>query len=156
MQVNRAESIGYEMPKQNQNTKSGMAPETDWYTTMTGIMEKYMETEVEKKNEDLRELLYELGQYKPSVVMKGMEAMDESEDYSQMIKEKMDELFTKIKNGDTEPKYQIGAEEFTEEEWKEMLDRFDSVEDMIKELLKEKQKIEMEAAFADKQTEESA
>ena len=98
MQVNKTESIGYEMPKQNQNTKSGMTAEKDWYTTMTSIMEKYLETEAEKKNSDLRELLYELGQYKPSVVMKGMEAMNETEDYSKLMKEKMNELFTKIKN----------------------------------------------------------
>lgn len=31
----------------------------------------------------------------------------------------------KIKNGDTEPTYQIGGQSFTEEEWKKLVEKID-------------------------------
>ena len=170
MQVNKAETIGYEMPKQNQGRNNATSTGKDWYLTMTKIMENYMETEIQKKYNDCREIFYELGQYKPRVVMEGMDSMKETNsevsentgfakekedmDYSKLMKEKMDELFAKIKNGETEPKYRIGAEEFTEDEWEKLLDNFDSIEDMIQELLKEKQKKELEAALQEEKVKE--
>ncbi len=174
MQVNNHVSGGFNLPQQNQKkniTISGGV--SDWYNTMGKMMESYMEAEIQKKNEDCREIFNELSQYKPRVAMEGMEALDDTnppkmeetilpdtditeestgessatKDYGQLIREKMEELFTKIKNGETAPSYQIGARSFTEEEWEKLLDDFDSVEDMIKQLMEEKQKKEMEAAL---------
>ena len=55
------------------------------------------------------------------------------------LKEKMDEMIEKIRNGDVEPTYQIGAQSFTEKEWDEFLGKFDSIEDMIRKLMRERQ-----------------
>ena len=51
----------------------------------------------------------------------------------------MEQIFIKIQNGDTEPTYQIGSQSFTEKEWEEFLEKFDSIEEAIQELIKEEQ-----------------
>ncbi len=60
-------------------------------------------------------------------------------DYQKLLKEKINELFTKIKKGDTEATFQIGAQSFTEKEWDEFLEKFDSLEEAIRELMREEQ-----------------
>ena len=64
---------------------------------------------------------------------------DESMDYAKILEEKIHEIFVKIQNGDTEPTYQIGAQSFTEKEWEEFLDKFDTTQEAIQELVKEEQ-----------------
>ena len=64
---------------------------------------------------------------------------EETTDYYEFIRVKIEELFVKIQNGDTESRYQIGSQSFTEKEWEEFLDRFDSLEEAIQELMKEEQ-----------------
>ena len=64
---------------------------------------------------------------------------EEMVDYAKILEEKIKEIFVKIQNGDTEPTYQIGSQSFTEKEWEEFLDKFDSVEEAIQELMKEEQ-----------------
>lgn len=70
----------------------------------------------------------------------------EKEDLSLMeqIKEKMQEIYDKLKNGDTETKFQIGNQEFSIREWDNFLEKFDSVQDAIRAALEEK--IEKEKA----------
>ena len=64
----------------------------------------------------------------------------EKEDLSLMeqIKEKMQEIYDKLQNGDTETKFQIGNQEFTIKEWDKFLEKFDSVQDAIRAALEEK------------------
>jgi flavodoxin len=57
--------------------------------------------------------------------------------YRQFIQENIDKLFVKIENGDTEPTFQIGNRSFTSNEWDEFLEKFDSAEDAIQELVEE-------------------
>lgn len=63
-------------------------------------------------------------------------------DFMQMIKEKKQEIFDKVKNGDTEQSFQIGAQSFTIKEWNKFLERFDDTEDAVKELMKQEQEEE--------------
>ncbi len=63
----------------------------------------------------------------------------ETVDYTKILEEKINEIFVKIQNGDTEASYQIGAQSFTEKEWEEFLGKFDSIEEAIQELMKEEQ-----------------
>jgi hypothetical protein len=65
------------------------------------------------------------------------ELSDEDESYLEMLQEYIDQIFTKIQNGDTETKFQIGSESLTEKEWDQMLEKFDSQEDAIKEAVEE-------------------
>ena len=64
---------------------------------------------------------------------------EETADYAKILEEKINEIFIKIQNGDTEPTYQIGSQSFTEKEWEEFLGKFDSIEEAIQELVKEEQ-----------------
>ena len=66
-------------------------------------------------------------------------SLEEITDYYEFIRQKIEEIFVKIQNGDTEASYQIGSQSFTEKEWEEFLDKFDSVEEAIQELMKEEQ-----------------
>ena len=64
---------------------------------------------------------------------------DLREEYARLLKEKSEEIFTKIKNGETENSYQFGSQSFTEKEWDEFLSKFDSLEDAIRKLMEEEQ-----------------
>ncbi len=56
----------------------------------------------------------------------------------EQIKEKMQEIYDKLQNGDTEAKFQIGNQEFSIKEWDSFLEKFDSVQDAIRAALEEK------------------
>ena len=64
----------------------------------------------------------------------------EKEDLSLMeqIKEKMQEIYDKLQNGDTETKIRIGNQEFSISEWDNFLEKFDSVQDAIRAALEER------------------
>lgn len=54
------------------------------------------------------------------------------ETFSLLVQEKREELYEKIKNGETEPRYPIGAGSYTEKEWERLLKSFDKVQEMIR------------------------
>lgn len=58
-----------------------------------------------------------------------------SESLMRKLRERMDEIFTMIENGETEPSYQIGGQSFTIKEWDRLMEEFDSIEDAIKAAL---------------------
>lgn len=63
----------------------------------------------------------------------------ETIDLMQFIRERMEEIFVMVKNGDTEQSFQIGNSSFTIKEWERFLEKFDDIEDAIRELMKEEQ-----------------
>lgn len=65
---------------------------------------------------------------------------DETQDFVQMIVDKINDLYEKIKNGEAVPSFQIGARSFTIEEWDKFLKQFDSLEDAIRELMAQEQR----------------
>lgn len=62
---------------------------------------------------------------------------EETVDFMNILREKKQEIFKKVMNGETEPKIQIGSQAFTEKEWDRLLKQFDSAEDAIKEKMRE-------------------
>lgn len=64
-------------------------------------------------------------------------AAENNTDFQSFLQDKIRELFLKIQNGETEPSFQIGAQSFTIKEWDEFLEKFDSAEEAIQELMKE-------------------
>lgn len=72
--------------------------------------------------------------------LSGTTGESEKEDLSlrEQIREKMQEIYDKLQNGDTETKFQIGNQEFSIKEWDNFLEKFDSVQDAIREALEEK------------------
>ena len=53
--------------------------------------------------------------------------------YREQILEKMAEMAENIKKGTIQPKFQIGAQEFSIEEWKTFLEKFDAAEETLRE-----------------------
>ncbi len=70
-------------------------------------------------------------------------------DYRQFLLEKMEEMRARIKNGNIQPKIQIGAEAYTQEEWKKLLEKVDAAEDAIREQIEEEIAAAKEAAGKD-------
>lgn len=64
---------------------------------------------------------------------------NQTEDTVELLKEKMNEILDKLRKGNTETRFRIGAQSFTEKEWDRLLERFDSAEDAVRELMKEEQ-----------------
>ena len=73
----------------------------------------------------------------------------QEKDYRQFLLEKMEEMRARIKNGDIQPKIQIGAEAYTQEEWKKLLEKVDAAEDAIREQIEEEIAAAKEAAGKD-------
>lgn len=61
------------------------------------------------------------------------------EEIFEMISNRIRDMYIKVKNNDTEPSFQIGSQSFTEKEWNEVLEQFDSAQEEIREQMKEEQ-----------------
>lgn len=81
------------------------------------------------------------------------EDSEDGTDYRQAIQEYVQNLFTRLENGDTEVSYQIGGSAFTLKEWDELLEKFDMAEDELKKLVEEE--IEKRIKKKQDETEES-
>lgn len=71
-----------------------------------------------------------------------------TEEMMQKIREKMAEIFEKVKKGETEQSFQIGASSFTLKEWEKFIEKFDKSEEEIKKLIKEAREMQKKAAAA--------
>lgn len=67
-------------------------------------------------------------------------------DYRQFLLEKMEEMRAKIKNGTIQPKIQTGAEAYTEEEWRKLLDKIDAAEEALRQQVEDEIEVVKEAA----------
>ena len=76
----------------------------------------------------------------------------EDKDYMKQLQEHMEEMLDKIKHGTIQQKIQIGAQEYTQEEWKKFLEKFDEAE----EKLVEQVEAEIEARIEDAEQEKAA
>lgn len=84
---------------------------------------------------------------------------EKSEDFRAFLQDKTEEMHEKIKNGDIEPRYQIGAQEFSEKEWDKLLERFDKTEEELREQMRqehEKRKEEAEEEALEKKNKDVA
>ena len=80
----------------------------------------------------------------------------EDTDYRKQLQEHMAQMLDKIKHGTIQPKIKIGAQEYTQEEWKKLLEKFDEAEEELTEQVEaeiearleqaERKKAEMEEA----------
>lgn len=56
-----------------------------------------------------------------------------SDIFSQMVQDKKEEFYEKVKTGTFEPSFAIGAGHFTEKEWDKLLESFDVVQEALRE-----------------------
>lgn len=86
------------------------------------------------------------------------EESEENNSLTARIRAKMQEIYNKMQNGDIETKFQIGNQEFTLKEWDHFLEKFDSVQDAIREAMEERiekqDKKRLEEERLDRQEEE--
>lgn len=54
------------------------------------------------------------------------------------IREQIEEMQEKIENGEINETFQIGGQSFTVEEWNEFLEKFDSIQEVLEALMKER------------------
>lgn len=59
--------------------------------------------------------------------------------YTELIHNKVEELYEKIKTGDTEKSYPIGSESYTEKEWDNLMEQIDRIEEQIREMARREQ-----------------
>lgn len=62
----------------------------------------------------------------------GDEKENRTSDFMQQIRDKKEEILEKIKNGDTEPSFQIGSQSFTQKEWDKLLKAIDGSKEEAK------------------------
>ena len=70
---------------------------------------------------------------------------DENTDYQKIFSERKNEIYEKVKNGDTEESFQIGGSSFTEKEWDKLLAEVDDITEEMREAMRE----EHEKRFAE-------
>lgn len=58
---------------------------------------------------------------------------EEEIDYRKLLAEKIEELYERIKNGEPETSYPIGAASFTEKEWEQLIRKFDAIQEAVRE-----------------------
>lgn len=54
------------------------------------------------------------------------------------IRNRKNEIYTKVKKGELEESFQIGGQSFTLKEWNKLLSTFDTAQDKLKALLEER------------------
>ena len=126
--------------------------EFDWVSIIQRMMTDYLEAGIYQQHQKCQKILETMSRYKGKSKDDGYKGdqtsveENEDKDYMQVIRDRMQEILEKVKSGDTENSYQIGAESFTEEEWDTFLEGFDSVEEALRELMREvhKRRQEME------------
>ena len=79
----------------------------------------------------------------------------EDKDYMTQLREHMEEMLDKIKHGTIQPKIQIGAQEYTQEEWKKLLEKFDEAEEELVEQMEAEIEMRMEDAEKEKAAREA-
>lgn len=69
----------------------------------------------------------------------------QDKNYQELISEGKNEIYEKVKNGDTEESFQIGGSSFTEKEWDKLLAEVDDITEEMREAMRE----EHEKRFAE-------
>lgn len=95
------------------------------------------------ENEETTSFADRLGEGKKAVeesAKAGEEAKGKKQDdatepksYREQILEKMEEMAQNIKKGTIQPKFKIGAQEYTIKEWEKLLEKFDAAEEALRE-----------------------
>lgn len=68
----------------------------------------------------------------------GQNGSVESMDYMAFLQEKCEEILEKLRTGETEVSYPIGAESYTEREWDKFLKKFDDIQEDVRQKMEER------------------
>lgn len=77
---------------------------------------------------------------------------DKTTECMDFLREKSEEILEKLRNGETEVSYQIGAESYTEREWDKLLEKFDDIQEDVRRKMEERfRKLEEKEAEKEKE-----
>lgn len=113
MEVNSSIRTGY-MPQKRSEGKSKSAGGEDFSAKISQVLAQEEEKNVSEENPLLT-----------------------TEDMMRFIRERKQEIYDKVRKGETEVKIRIGACEYTEKEWDKLMESFDEAEDEIREQIRE-------------------
>ena len=63
---------------------------------------------------------------------------DKTTECMDFLREKSEEILEKLRNGETEVSYPIGAESYTEREWDKLLKKFDDIQEDVRQKMEER------------------
>ena len=63
---------------------------------------------------------------------------DKTAECMAFLREKSEEILEKLRNGETEVSYPIGAESYTEREWDKLLKKFDDIQEDVRRKMEER------------------
>ena len=114
----------------------------DWASIMEKMIQVYQEAGITNQSENCEELFDFLDEY----TSQNEQKIDVKADFERLVSNYANKVKQVLEEG--EPSYQIGSQSFSEKEWDEFLDKFDAVEEVIKDQMKEEQerREEMEEA----------
>ena len=117
MEVNNSIRTEY-TPQKRSERKSKSAGEDDFLARMSQVLAQEEEKNVSEENPLLT-----------------------TEDMMRFIRERKQEIYDKVRKGETEVKIRIGACEYTEKEWDKLMESFDEPEEaLIEKLLVDRDK----------------
>lgn len=99
--------------QKSEEVKQQIAKEKEFYASFIEKLEHLSQTEAAEDNQT------KTSWYTSAEIM-------------QILHGKAEEMYEKIKNGETEPSYQIGKCSFTEKQWDKLLEKFDAVQEMFR------------------------
>lgn len=67
-----------------------------------------------------------------------MNSKDKTAECMAFLRKKSEEILEKLRNGETEVSYQIGAESYTEKEWDKLLKKFDDIQEDVRRKMEER------------------
>ncbi len=111
---------------------------TDWPAVVSRMTEDYLRAGIYQQYQQGQALLD---------MMKKFERQEHEEDPWQAIAARKEEIQEKLRNGDTEVKYQIGGSSYTQKEWERMMEQFDSLEEIIRHMMEERREKQRQYAF---------
>lgn len=76
-------------------------------------------------------------------------------DYQKFFEDKIQEMYVQLQNGENEQSFQIGSLSMTLKEWDKFLEKFDAIEDAIRELMRQEYEKRAEAELKKQQTDAS-
>lgn len=139
----------------NASRKTKNAAENNFYEEISDAAKQMLEADKENKQSRMGQTPMERFVQASKAAGNVNESGDEdkvkneslsSEEMIQLIREKMEELYEKIKKGETEQSFQIGASSFTIKEWEKFIQRFDESEEEADKLIKEAGNMQKKAA----------
>ena len=76
--------------------------------------------------------------YSSSGMATEMNGTDKTAECMAFLREKSEEILEKLRNGETEVSYPIGAESYTEREWDKLLKKFDDIQEDVRQKMEER------------------